>query len=613
MIVLLLAAARAAPSDAPWLVPVEMPAAGPVRVRLPPEAAAVLPAEVEAGMSLVDAAGNPIPFFALSTSGSPPPATEDLGVAPTAPGAWRIGAASGPVHSFRLAGDIAEACPCTASVDGGPTTTLYALGDRGIVDVVPVPGGSGPFALEVRPWRAGAQLVVTGATGIRRAPGAVDPHLERVEVGPPVAVEGGTVRYAVHLGGTRLVNAVNLDVGEIPAFSRTLRVGVPAAGAEPEFLGEGPVERWKLLGLHVDATAVGGFSRATDRLLLDVATERGSALPVRGVDVVSAAIELVAVADAAGPAALYLGGGALPVPRDLSGARAELLDVARVALAGAMAPNPAYAPLEDRAGLGDVGSEIPVTRFAWTRPIGGPAGWVVVPLDRHVLAAAEPSLGDLRIVDAQDRQVPFTLRRTGREVPVEATLGERTEVAGRSRLRIALGEVDAPIETLVLVTSQPVFEREVTLLVDQGTQTWPIRAVRWSGGEGGGTLAIRVGSAVGRSLLVEIANGDNPPLPVDAVSVTAPEWELRARLPAEGARLLYGAPGVGAPSYDLGLVAAELAGRALPSATLGEPARVAGPQVSAVERAMVTGALAALAIGLAALVVRVLRGTPEPA
>lgn len=111
-------------------------------------------------------------------------------------------------------------------------------------------------------------------------------------------------------------------------------------------------------------------------------------------------------------------------------------------------------------------------------------------------------------------------------------------------------------------------------------------------GSGGGDIDLPVAGVAGRSLDIEIENGDSPALSGLRVTALAPDRTLRFLVP-EGTRLrlLYGSPGARAPQYDLGRAFEGGIPAAAAEATLGPPLAgdVAASPVSAPPRAPLIG------------------------
>src|SRR5690606_4333829 len=115
----------------------------------------------------------------------------------------------------------------------------------------------------------------------------------------------------------------------------------------------------------------------------------------------------------------------------------------------------------------------------------------------------------------------------------------------------------------------------------------------------------------GDRLVVTIENGDDPPLPVEAVELRWPAWELVARLPDEPVALWYGDPRRAAPSYDLALLDGSLRHRAAAPAALGEAEATRAAPLGAIDRALVAGGVGVLVLGLAGRLLALIHATPE--
>ncbi len=603
----------------------DLPAQGPARIALPPALVAGNPDGLASGLLLLDAAGKPVPYAVLL---SPPDSTwgndgtEDLEFAPIAGLSWRTEAAESPLDALVVTvSDLEDIGPLVATVrwsEGGNEqssrpTLLYRLADGTVQQTVALPHVKGPFELDLRRTRLliGPPTRLTDIEGVR-FPADQVPLTEEVLTAPaPVSTEDGTARYFLPLGGVRQVRSVEMIVpDDQDAFERAVTV----RGDDSALSGNGgSIRRLRIGESDVDRTEVSVDNLVTDRLVLEIATDRGRPLPVVSVIVRSASARLLVRNAGVGPHTLYAGATERASPYDLADAVYELMrEETPVVLAQEPAANPVYVPLPTRTGVDAPGPDLRLSRFRFERAIESAPGWVRLLLDRQVLSHARPDLGDLRVVDASGRQVPFLLRATGEEDPWEVVGGgeggfERTEDGTQTRLRILL-DSHAPVATLSIVTGHDVFERQVTLLRDAGRVTVPIRRIVWRGAKQGNTLSIGVNQPVGGELLVRFENGDNPPLPIASVQVTSPRWEVRVRVPEGGARLVYGAPGQSAPSYDLSLLAGEVSGMALSNATLAAEQALAPPPIGRLDQGMTLIGIGLLSIGLAGMAVRVVRG-----
>lgn len=619
--------ARAADLGAyPLLAPVELPATGPVRIVLPADAVGTEEGDLANTVVLVNGEGQDV-AYAVVPAQDPSPETEHLFFRPVARNTWLTDGAARPLDALRLTfDDLAEDGPFRVLVEApfnggfrpiGPETVFYSLDDPegGTIEMtrVAVGGATGPFRVTASPLRR-QEPSLDFAMGEVRADGVVAPIVERVDVGEPVLTTEGRSRWTVPLAGPRRVLGLRFEVdGDV--FRRHVYAGVPGPDGETSLPDVGLIRRVAIADARVDRVTVENLDIRGDTLLIDIDTDRGRPLPLRAVEVSSPGIALVARDAGPGPHTLYLGAREGQPRYDLDVAAFELLRLNPRAVApGAVVPNPAYTPLPTREGVDAPGPVVNLARFRWSRPVTATPGWTRVTLDRAVLAHARVDLGDLRIVDTEGRQIPYVLRATNVGVPWETPPFTRAEQGAHSLLRVPLGETTgdagSPVATVTLETGADTFTRQVVVLRDRGQMTEEVRHVTWQGSDQGGTLTLGIHDRLGKELLLRIENGDNPPLPVTAVRVTAPAWELRFRQPEGGATLIYGAPAEGRPAYDLAQLEAEVRRIVPTTGTLGAELASGGPQLSGFDKVIVLGGIGLLVVGLVAMTVRVLATSP---
>ncbi|HET9211246.1 MAG TPA: hypothetical protein VFR03_12645, partial [Thermoanaerobaculia bacterium] len=126
------------------------------------------------------------------------------------------------------------------------------------------------------------------------------------------------------------------------------------------------------------------------------------------------------------------------------------------------------------------------------------------------------------------------------------------------------------------------------------------------------TLDLPQGKATRYDLLIE--EGDNSPLLLDPPRLLLPANRLRFFYPAGASlELLYGQPGLGAPRYDLELLAPRLLGETAREISLA-PERRRGPEPDAEEtgRKIFWGALVGAVLVLLVVLGRMLLGQPSP-
>ncbi|HWR96992.1 MAG TPA: hypothetical protein VN317_01075, partial [Candidatus Methanoperedens sp.] len=280
--------------------------------------------------------------------------------------------------------------------------------------------------------------------------------------------------------------------------------------------------------------------------------------------------------------------GAKPPRYDLAAIPAVgRLSPAGHAIPGQLERNPAFESPEPALGAPAEGAAIDAAQWRESRRVLFAGGRVLaIEIPPEVLAAT-PGLADLRLV-ADGRQLPYILERgtVARRVvlPVESLAPERERKV--SRWRVALPQRGLPLESIACEAPETVFRRQVTILDDApperggraalGSAVWERR-----GPGPGGPLRLALHRApLGESLVIELDDGDNPPLTLQECTIGWRTSRLLFKQPgARAVSLLYGNPGVGPPRYDLTLLADELLAADAAAATLapdGGRARDAG-------------------------------------
>jgi hypothetical protein len=300
-------------------------------------------------------------------------------------------------------------------------------------------------------------------------------------------------------------------------------------------------------------------------------------------------------------------------------------------------------PRETVAAAGPLpalGAPVDPGRFHDRRDIpAGPPGLTSLLLDAAVLSRS-PGLADLRIADAQGRQIPYLPER--RDEPLSLPLAalakqeKKGDPPSLSRYRVELPYPSLPSARLVLATTARVFEREVRLVevsmappdprgdrepverTGSGERTIAQATWRHADPEAPApelTLDLPGGPSVRFDLLVE--EGDNAPLPLDPPRLLLPANRLRFFYP-EGSslRLLYGQPDLAPPRYDLALLATRIQSETAREITLAPEARPvpeAKAEDSNLERKIFWGALVGAVLVLLLVLGRMLRGGGEAA
>ena len=189
--------------------------------------------------------------------------------------------------------------------------------------------------------------------------------------------------------------------------------------------------------------------------------------------------------------------------------------------------------------------------------------------------------------DQRSQPVPFTGARvhaaTDEPAPVEtipATIAERDENPGETRLALNLGAANLDVAGLQIETAEPLFTRQVTIAVPQISEDaireqtigqGVIYRVAIEGQPASENLSVPLENLVrSRELILFIKNGDSPPLPIKAVRAERRPVYLVFLARQPGAfHLLTGNARCAAPRYDLAALGMNL--KSVPVAAIQIP------------------------------------------
>ncbi|MCA9493055.1 MAG: hypothetical protein KC621_24155 [Myxococcales bacterium] len=489
-------------------------------------------------------------------------------------------------------------------------------------DRVDLPGLRVPFEVLVEPNTPGQLAIRAPSFGVVRLEGpAVPRESMRVALGPPVLQENGYVRYRAELDPPGPWTRATVQTSE-PQLERSAGIDYrpwhdpDAFGAVSESwpTQPSPIRRRTLRdGEVAEALELSVNGARTDELALYVDTEGRPVPEMDGLLLAADGVQLVVLEPGPGPHRLYAGAPEGTAPRWDLGTAWELgRGVDEVVELEPPAPNPEYVPPEVRARLVEAGRIVDSTPFRYRREISG-QGLSRITLPYEVVARARPDLGDLRVV-ADDHQLPYTLRPGRKELPLAVSF-EREELDGRTELRVHLPERNLPAVWLTLTTPAELFERQLVVSRPGPQGPVPVRSLTWRGNGRGERVTIQVPGPVDDELLITIRDGDNPPLPVEAVTAVTTTRELVTWLPTEAdaptVELWYGSGSIHAPSYDLHrLPPDEVVRRAVGTAELGPETVMRPVAISTFDRVLLGTGLAVFAVGLIALLVEALRRLP---
>jgi hypothetical protein len=475
-------------------------------------------------------------------------------------------------------------------------------------------------------------------------PAAVSAELASVTVPSPVLAplgferrssEPGTSRFRVRLPGPGLpVRALEFDCGGGPLL-RPVRVTEPELAGDavmPRELGRGTLRRVAREDVVAADLRVAIAPPRELELELVVDDQDNPPLDLRAVRTELPPLPWLYFESPDGAAlTARFGTSDLSAPRyDIEAARGTV-ESANVPTATwgerTALPAPPPPPRDASTDLATAGAPIALDGFRWVRDIpAGPPGLTALEIDAAVLAHSA-GLADVRVVDATGRQVPYVVERLGEPLTMSlpAPAIDRTTsdagAPGHTTYRVELPYASLPHPRLVLETTGRVFEREVTVRGERppdprtGERWQTIRSVAWRHVDGerpAPPLTIELPSLAGTSVLLDVDDGDNSPLPVTAARLLLPASRLRfVRVDDAVLVLAYGAPGLPAPRYDLGLLAPRILGASAveiaPSPERAGVASDATERSQVLDRRIFWGVLAGAVVVLLVVLARLLR------
>jgi hypothetical protein len=195
-------------------------------------------------------------------------------------------------------------------------------------------------------------------------------------------------------------------------------------------------------------------------------------------------------------------------------------------------------------------------------------GLAALVLDAHVLSASR-GLRDLRILDRENRQIPYLLEQRDGPLSLPLTLPVRQAKGRTSVYVLDLTQPGLRDGCLVLETKSRVFSRTVRLFEEgPGGAERVLAEGLWSHDQPESeppSLQLGFPGAEGRRIVLTLDEGDNQPLPIAHATLLLPGWRLRFFHPGQGLTLVYDRD-LDGPHYDLALLADRL--RAAPAREL---------------------------------------------
>jgi hypothetical protein len=430
------------------------------------------------------------------------------------------------------------------------------------------------------------------------------------------------------------------------SFNRRIEIRDLGAGGEGEVLGSGIL--YRLEGADIARTELALAAARGDRL--QVVIEDGDSPPLNEVGFrailrrpsVVFSLGLTGSEEAAGY--LLYGGGRAHRPRyDLAGlvaaerrrlageeARiaAELHDTARLppARLGPSAANPLWDPAPALAFAMRPGTRLASWPFRYRRSLSVPEtsdGLLRLGLDAATLARCRSDLADLRVVDAESRQWPYLIDRSGPPQRVALEVGEAVTAEGRSIYELTPPAVPLRLEEILLDGPAPFFDRPFEIAAVRPGRGDTMRTVtrgRLSRRpDAPGQITLPMGGMRVTALELRVQDGDDPPLEWSMAEARVAQPALLFAAPRGNYTLLFGEADARQPSYELEQVrelvlavgAADIeAGELIENPQRGAFARFRGE--GGWQQVVLWVVLVGAALFLAWLTLKLARQEPEP-
>ncbi len=481
---------------------------------------------------------------------------------------------------------------------------------------------------------------------IARAPSVAAREISTASVRAPLTTplaferrpsEPGRSRFHVRLPGGRLpVAALALDVagGHVLREAEVYEARLAGAEAVPALIGRGTLKRVEQGSLAAVALRVPIEAPIEPEIDLVVDDGDNPPLDLRAITAEFAELPWIYFEMPEGALAARYGNPSLTAPKyDLEAAR-PALRIETVADATWGVPRTRTADenaVSAAPPLPTVGAPVDASTFRFIRDIpAGDAGLIAVRLDEAALGHSNgvPSrFGDVRVIDAAGRQIPYLVERSSEPLSIElslAKLSTRPAALGPSRAsetvyRIGWPYTGLPSPRLVLSTSARVFKRPIQVASERepdrrhrdpwletlGATTW----VHADQDTLAPALVMSLPNVDVEYVLLIVEEGDNTPLAIGGARLLLPAYRMRLfRERGQSLRLAYGRTDLAAPSYDLALLAPRVFGVSAVEVPPGpEREGLAGGAAALVSPRLFCGVLIGAVVVLIGLIARLVR------
>jgi hypothetical protein len=452
------------------------------------------------------------------------------------------------------------------------------------------------------------------------------------------ASEPGVSRYRVRLPAASLpAIALDVEIGGGHVYRQAIVTESRFAGAEaaPVRLGSATLARVTRDGVTAASLRIPIDAPSEAEIELRVDDGANAPLDLRGASVVLAQLPWIYFEGPSGRVVARYGNKTLHRPSyDLEAVR-RTVDLMKVPEArwGPETTLTAPTPAVEASPFPKAGPVLDPATFQTARTIETPsAGLVALRLDAHALANSRgpgARFGDVRILDNENRQIPYILERRDEPLSIDLTVKPATDARaadlkpspGRARsvYALALPYPKLPAGTIVVETSARVFHRTSWIGVDRapdryrrdpwfdvkGSQTWSHADAETPARP----LTMKLETMEETDLRLAMDEGDNAPLPITAARLLLPSYRLRFYAPAGASlRLVYGRQDLYTPKYDLALLAPQVMGAAATEIGAVAPSSTAPPEEHQfISRPLYWSLLGLAVIVLLGLIVRLVR------
>jgi hypothetical protein len=391
--------------------------------------------------------------------------------------------------------------------------------------------------------------------------------------------EPGKSRFRIRLPGAHLpIVAIELSVGggNVLRTARITEGRLDGSTVVPTELGTATLRRSVRDGIAAAALRIPIAPPSEAQLELAVDDGNNPPLDVTGATAIFATLPFVYFESDGRPLIARYGNDRLAAARYDLEAERDRVPSLTLSAARWEPPRMVAAVAADSAiVMPTAGATIDVQSFRYSRAIpAGAGGLTTLPLDAAALSHG--FLYDIRIATGDGHQVPFLLERLDEPLSVALPTIERItsvrDPASRSRYRIRLPYAGLPASRLVIHTDARVFERQVALEMLPAAEDDPrgragavtVARTTWRHVDPElppPALTLELPPVRVAELSLVIDEGDNAPLALREASLLLPAYRLRFFRSANTAlTLLYGRSDLGAPRYDLALLAPRLLG-----------------------------------------------------